>query len=145
MRKTNTLTKKQLELIEDIFTSDLTEQAVLEKHKVSPVLYSKWHTEKHFIEYFEKRIASAHRQGAALIASYASVVANNLVKLTECEKGETARKACLDIIKMQIPETAPQPEGQPAPQPPDQPQKLTQETAEKILKILAQEQNTLKK
>jgi hypothetical protein len=142
MRKTNALTKKQREVIEDIFTSKLDQQAVLEKHKVSPILYSKWHNDGVFIEYFEKRIASAHRQGAAVIASKASDVANNLVELTKGKQGETARKACLDIIAMQKPEPTPQAEAQPTPQIPDQPQKLNKKTAEKILKILAQENQT---
>lgn len=142
MRKTNALTKKQREVIEDIFTSKLDQSAVLEKHKVSPILYSKWHADGAFIEYFEQRIAAAHRQGTAVIASKASDVANNLVNLTKGEKGETARKACLDIIAMQKPETTPQAEAQPTPQTPDQPQKLNKKTAEKILKILAQENSS---
>jgi len=139
MRKTNALTKRQREVIEDIFTGKLKQRAVLEKHKISPILYSKWHNDAAFIEYFEKRIAAAHRQGAAVIASKASDAANNLFELTKSGKGETARKACLDIIAMQKGEPSPQTEALPTPQTPDQPQKLNKKTAEKILKILAQE------
>ncbi len=112
MRKKNALTKRQLDVIEDLFTEDLNERAVLEKHNVSARLYGKWQGEDAFIEHFEKRIAAAHRQSAALIASYAPIAAAKLVDLTQCKKEETARKACLDIIAMQpSPTAAPKPQA----------------------------------
>ena len=136
MRKKNTLTKRQLDVIEDLFAEDLDEQVVLTKHNVNARLYSKWQGEDAFIEQFEKRIAAAHRRSAAMIASYAPLAAAKLVDLTQSEKAETARKACLDIIAMQTSAMAP-PKPQAAD--PDQPQQLTQETATKILAILAEE------
>lgn len=139
MRKKNTLSKRQLDVIEDLFTEDLNERAVLEKHNVSVRLYGKWQGEDAFIEHFEKRIAAAHRQSAALIASYAPIAAAKLVDLTQCKKEETARKACLDIIAMQPSPTAPPKPQADNPEPPDQGQQLTQKTATKILAILAEE------
>jgi len=139
MRKKNTLTKRQLDVIEDIFAGELDEQAVLEKHNVNTILYSRWHSEDAFVEQFEERIASAHRRSAAMIASYAPVAAAKLVQLTQSEKVETARKACLDIIAMQTPGVTPPKLLPPKPDTSDQPQQLTQKTAAKILAILAEE------
>ncbi|MBC8217046.1 MAG: hypothetical protein H8E73_01145 [Planctomycetes bacterium] len=139
MRKKNALTKRQLDVIDDLFAGEIEDQAVLEKHNVNAKLYSKWQSDDVFIEQFEKRIAAAHRQSAALIARYAPVAAAKLVQLTQSEKQETARKACLDIIAMQAPPVTP-----PKPQTTDsdQSQQLTQRTAAKILAILAEEDQT---
>ena len=138
MRTKNTLTKRQLDVIEDLFAGELDEQAILEKHNVNAKLYIKWQGEDAFIEHLEKRIAAAHRLGAAVIARCAPIAASKLVELTQCEKEETARKACLDIIAMQpLPIAQPKPHP-PQPLTPDQPQNLTPETAAKILAILAE-------
>ena len=144
MRRSDKPTKRQLDVIEDLFADELDEQAVLEKHNVSTRLYNKWRADNAFIKQFERRIAAAHRQSAALIARYAPVAAAKLVQLTQSEKGETARKACLDIISMQTSATTPPPGGRPKPQTtgPDTPEhtpQLTQKTAAKILAILAEE------
>jgi hypothetical protein len=87
--------------MEDLFSGELDEQAVLDRHKVSRNVYSRWLADGLFASEFDRRIMSAHRQSAALIARYAPMAAAKLVQLTESEKEETARKACLDIISLQ--------------------------------------------
>ncbi len=101
MVKRKKLSKKQLAVIDDLFSGELEEQAVLEKHKVSRNVYNGWLADGLFSSEFDRRIMSAHRQSAALIAKYAPLAAAKLVQLTESEKVETARKACLDIISLQ--------------------------------------------
>ena len=101
MAKRKKLSKKQLAVIDDFFNGELDEQAVLEKHKVSRNVYNGWLADGLFSSEFDRRITSAHRQSAALIAKYAPLAAAKLVQLTESEKAETARKACLDIISLQ--------------------------------------------
>jgi hypothetical protein len=93
------LTKRQLVVIEDLFRGELDEQEILDKHNVSRNLYNEWQSDDNFIEQFDRRIASAYRQSAILIARYAPLAAAKLIQLTESEKAETARKACLDIIQ----------------------------------------------
>ncbi len=102
MTKRKQLTKRQLAVIEDLFSdfSIVDEQEVLDKHNVSRSVYNKWLTDSLFTEQFDRRIAAAHRQSAALIARYAPLAAAKLVQLTDSDKEETARKACLDIISM---------------------------------------------
>ena len=101
MAKRKKLTKKQLAVIDDLFSGELDERAVLDKHKVSRNAYDRWLADGLFASEFDRRIMSAHRQSAALIARYAPLAAAKLVQLTESEKEETARKACLDIISLQ--------------------------------------------
>jgi len=94
------LTKKQLAVIGELFSGELSEREALEKHRVSSSVFSKWLADERFCAEFDRRIASAHRQSAALIARYAPLATAKLVQLTGSEKEETARKACLDIISL---------------------------------------------
>lgn len=100
MGKRKSLTKKQLAVIEDLFAGELDEQAVLNKHRVSRILYDKWLSDECFTRQFTERIGRAYRQSELIIARYAPLAAAKLVQLTESESHETARKACLDIISM---------------------------------------------
>jgi len=86
-----------------LFSGEIGEQAVLDKYNVSRHLYNKWLLDDAFAEQFDKRIAASYRQSAAMIARYAPLAAAKLVHLTESDKPETARKACLDIISMHSP------------------------------------------
>jgi hypothetical protein len=140
MPEAKQLTKKQLAVIEDLFVGELDEQAILDKYKLSRKLYNQWRNDDSFAEHFEKRITDAYRQSDVLIARYAPVAAAKLIQLTESDKPETARKACLDIISMPIltANRKPQPSGEP--QPADtQPVSFNPETAGKLLAVLAED------
>jgi len=100
MSKAKKLSKKQQAVIEDLFASELDEQAVLSKHKVSRNLYNRWLADQRFAEQFNEHIARSYRQSQLIIARYAPLAAAKLVQLTESDSQETARKACLDIISM---------------------------------------------
>lgn len=106
MPKAKNLTRRQRAVIEDLFTAEMDEQAVLAKHHVHPALYSRWLANERFAEQFERRLDQAYRSGHLTLARYATVAASKLVELTDCEKEETARKACLDIITLHSPATA---------------------------------------
>lgn len=100
MAKRKRLSKKQLAVIEDLFSGQFDEQAVLDKHNVSRAVYNRWLADEQFDDEFSRRIASAHRQSELIIARYAPLAAAKLVQLTDSEKEETARRACLDIISL---------------------------------------------
>jgi len=139
------LTRKQLAVIEDLFAGELDETQVLKKHNVSTRVYNKWQADEAFIQQFQRRIAAAYRQSAAIIARYAPAAAAKLVQLTQSEKEETARKACLDIISMHPPSAKPlryspaTTTNDHAPLPDLPP--LSEQAAGKILAILAEENN----
>lgn len=100
MARRKQLNPRQFAMINDLFSGELDEQSVLDKHKVSRGLYNKWLADDKFAAEFSRRIAALNRQGEFIIARYAALAAAKLVQLTESESQETARKACLDIISL---------------------------------------------
>ena len=145
MIKEKQLSKRQLAVIEDMFTGELDEQGVLDKHNVSRSLYSRWLVDETFAEQYEKRIAWAYRHSAALIARYAPLAATKLVELTESKKEEVARKACVDIISMGSPGDKNQPMNRGAkysensPSTNDEAPPFSPQTAGRLLAVLAEE------
>jgi len=147
MPKAKQLTKKQLAVIEDLFSGELDEQEILDKHNVSRNLYNEWQSDDNFVEQFDRRIASAYLQSAALIARYAPLAAAKLIQLTESEKAETARKACLDIIqsdprhRTQDSKTKTQNPGSESEVCGLESVSITEQTAGRLLAVLAEEIN----
>ena len=140
MSESRKLNKRQLAVLEDLFTGELDEQGVLDKHAVPRSLYERWFADERFSDQLERRIARAYRQSRMILARNAPTAAVRLVELTDCDKEETARKACLDIISLQWPAGYNAPSGAPplsqAPAPaPD----LSPEAASRLLATLAEQ------
>jgi len=138
MAKAKKLHKRQLAVIDDLFKSELVEQEVLDKHRVSRNLYNKWLADAAFAGQLDRRIADAYRQSAVLLARHAPSAARKLVGLTDSEKQETARRACLDIIQSDQELRARQPKDQTQSQEPET-KILSEQTAGKLLAVLAEE------
>ena len=139
MARRKKLSKKQLAVIDDLFGGELDEQAVLEKHKVNRNIYNRWLADELFVSEFDSRVVSAHRQSVVLIAKYAPLAAAKLVQLTESDKEETARKACMDIISLPalLDKRIVQP-GELQTNETQLPQQLTEQAASRLLAALAQ-------
>ena len=136
MANSKHLTKKQLAVIEEMFSGELSEQQILSKYKVSRTLFNNWLGDETFIENFDKRIIAAYLQSSAYLARYAELAASKLVNLTDSKSSETARKACLDIISMlNDSNEKPQLQRQESQTPK---QSLSSETAGRILAALAE-------
>jgi hypothetical protein len=99
MSKQKKPTKRQLAVLDALFAGRSTEQTVLKRYKVSRKRYEQWFTEEPFVQEFERRVDQAYRQSRTILARSAPRAANKLVKLTNSRTAETARKACLDVIK----------------------------------------------
>lgn len=130
------LMPRQLAVIDDIFSGQLEEAAVLARHKIHRTLYNKWLADERFIAEFDRRIVWLYRQSRALIASYTRLAAAKLVELTGSDKEETARKACLDIITMSPAET--EPAAQNAESQQSSGPQLSESMASRLLAALAQ-------
>ena len=128
------LSYKQLAVIDDLFAGELDEQMVLAKHKIKRSTYSQWLADENFEAQLNRRIRTARLLSEVLMAKYSLVAAAKLVQLTESDKEETARKACLDIISR--PQTVEQKQQEDNERPSEQ---LSDETASKILAVLAEE------
>ena len=142
MARRKYLSQKQLVILDDLFNSDLDEQAVLDKHKVRRSTYDRWLADELFTERFKQYVNGQKRRSELLMAKYSYLAAAKLVELTASEKQETARKACLDIISLPKlgADNNPKPtESQPAAE--LQTQQLTPQTASRLLAALAEGKN----
>lgn len=138
MHETKRLSKRQLAVAEDLFAGEMDEQIVLDKYKVSRKLYNRWLAEPAFAERLGQCIDAAHLRSAVLVARNAPKAAGTLFELTTSDKGETTRKACLDIILMNTPTRPADSPAAPGAVPPDHPP-LSDETATRLLAALAEE------
>ena len=142
MTNAKPLSTKQFTVMEDLFEGELEEKVILEKNNLSRKLYDKWLADEDFIDRLNKRLAWEHRRSEFMLARYTRVAVSSLVRLTDCNKPETARKACLDIISMRNNHLA----GSSAtsgdnPTPQHESPNLSPETTGKFLAILAEEKS----
>lgn len=144
MSRAKRLTKRQLAVIEDLFEGKMDETVVLKQHNVSRTLYNQWLADPAFTEQFDLLIDGAYRRSAFAMSRNASKAAAQLLTLAETGTGETARKACLDIINMhpsiRLADSPATPTGKQTTSS-ESPQ-LTPETAGKLLAVLAEENPT---
>jgi hypothetical protein len=130
------LTKEQLQIIDELFESSGDESAVLAKHNISFKDWQQQLAEEDFADELAARLESSKRHSQIILSRYAPFAAAKLVQLCESENQETSRKAVLDIlnlqtgqaeisnVKSQISNTAPP--------------SLDPDTASKILAVLAE-------
>lgn len=138
MTKPKPLTRQQLAVLDELFADEPDDKAILERYRVSPKLYNKWLTEPAFVEQLDKHMMAAHRRSALHLARSAPNAASRLVALSEQDKGETARKACLDIISPPWLADRSGPTQKAAPDNPADDPPLSQETASRLLAALAE-------
>ena len=93
--------RTQRAVIDDLLVHGLSERETLEKHKVSPSRYRRWLENGVFRRELDIGIESASRQAKLTAALSLPKASARLAELINSEKDETARKACLDIIKLQ--------------------------------------------
>lgn len=130
--------KRQLAVLDDLFSSDLSAEQVLEKHRVTKSLYSRWQSDDSYIAELDRRIELLGRNSRLLIAKYSSIAAAKLIALTDSANQETARKACLDIISLLKDENQKTRPDSADPQPATLPN-INPALAEKLLAIIAEQ------
>jgi len=94
------LTKKQKKVMDEIFEGDEDENTVLDNNSVARRTYNVWLTEDAWVQEFDRRVEESRRRTQIIIAKFQPSAAIKLVELTNCDKEQTARQACLDIIQM---------------------------------------------
>jgi len=113
MARAKRLDRRQHVLMDDLFAAECEEHRILEKHRIGRQVFRKWLAGGEFREELNERVAGGYRLSALFLARSAPLAAKKLMNLTDCDKVETARKACIDIITMR-PQVFP-PTGDPAP------------------------------
>ncbi len=138
MGRRKKLSKKQLAVIDDLFACELDEGAILDRHKIKKSTYNRWLADEKFEAELVRRIKTTKLMSEVLIAKFSAIAAAKLVGLTESEKEETARKACLDIISLPAPDNKKDEETNANN---EKPPELSDETASRLLAVLAEEDN----
>lgn len=110
MAKAKRLGRRQLVLMDDLFAAESEEHRILEKHRIGRQVFRRWLAGGEFREELNERVAGGYRLSALFLARSAPLAAKKLMNLTDCDKVETARKACIDIITMR-PQILPSTEG----------------------------------
>lgn len=136
--------RRQLAVIDDLFDGKMDEAEILEKHNLRISVFRKWLASDSFIAELDQRAAATRRQSEMIIARFAPAAAAELVALTECEKAETRRKACLDVITAASGNPPPAASGESDPAADNiektaAPEWLTPQLAGKILAVMAEE------
>lgn len=139
------LNKKQLKMIDDLIGFDGSEDAVLEKHKISKIEWYKLLKKAEFSAEIERRIKALERQVKIISAKSLPYAVAKLIQLCSSESDEIARKAVLDILGLRLEfkkndysaesalsETSPN--GGPEPT-----EKISPETAARLLAVLAED------
>lgn len=129
------VSKRQADLIADLFEGRHDEIEALKKHNISKNIYRKWLTEKVYVDELRFQVESARRQSEMIIARYAPVAAAKLVELTRSEKDEISRKACLDIIAHPMKTNTPEEKNEIVSE------NISPEVAGRLLAALAKESN----
>ncbi|MDD5458612.1 MAG: hypothetical protein PHF37_04405 [Phycisphaerae bacterium] len=94
------LNARQRRIIKALLEGKLDEDAILKRCEVSRATYDLWFDNELFRAELGKRLAAIRRRNEARLEVFMATAAAKLVQLTESKNQETARKACLDIIKM---------------------------------------------
>jgi hypothetical protein len=135
------LTRQHTTLIDDFFERGLTEAEVCEKHGLTLEKLREWCQDSDFKDEVQQRLFAPVSQAWIMLARSAPKVARRLIELTDCEKDDTARKACLDILTALPWETEDTGGSQPGAQEHRPHIEMSDEAHLAILKILANEES----
>jgi hypothetical protein len=132
------LSKRHRAVIKDMVKNGLAEYEALEKHEISAYEYRKWLKAGVFRRELDARVAATMQQSRLVMAQCMVQVICKLAEIIRTGKGETARKACLDLIALRKSElereTAEKAEGQ------EEPLNISDEKIGKMLDILAEDE-----
>ena len=130
------LNKKQRDFLDEILNNRSSVELASDKLNISSDCLCKWFASPEFTEELARRLELIIKRADMLISQNRLTAAEKLINLTSCEKEETARKACLDILEL----TATITDKNHKPQ-----QKIDPKLAAKLLSILAESENNPKK
>ena len=132
------LTKKQFDIIDEWFENGGDETAVRKKYNISNNIWRKWLADKSFRAAVDDKIKAVQRQSQIIAAQYLPVVMAKLVQLCGSEKEEISRKACLEILALQADDRDARPSVSTDAGDEEEKTMLDEETASKILAVLAE-------
>lgn len=94
------LNKMQEKFLSRIFAGE-DEGNVLESLGIPQSVYRRWLKSEKYQQKLQQKIEDCQRQAQIMISSYKTVAAAKLIGLISCDKEQTARQACLDVLQME--------------------------------------------
>ncbi len=128
------INKKQRDFLIEILDKRIAVETAMERLDIGAELLCQWFSSSAFLAELAKRIEFITKRSEMLISQHRLTAVEKLVLLTNCDKEETARKACLDIIELTADAEKDEKDA-------DMPQ-ISPETAAKLLEILANASET---
>jgi len=98
------LKELHFKIINDLFEADLDESQINEKYGLRLGVLRRWLCDPAFEKELRSRMHAALAQARIRLSRFVPEAATRLVELAKCEKDETSRKACLDVIAMLLQE-----------------------------------------
>lgn len=77
------------------------ENNVLKSFGIPQSVYRRWLKSEKYQQKLQEKIEDCQRQAQIMISSYKTVAAAKLIGLISCDKEQTARQACLDVLQME--------------------------------------------
>lgn len=93
------LTIKQKELMDLLFDGKPIDDALLQC-SLTKGLYVQWSASPAWVRAYEERMDELKKQTITIIGAFQPVAAVKLIALMDSEKEETARHACLDVLRL---------------------------------------------
>jgi len=126
------LTKAQHSVLNLIFVGKKTEEDALGDANISLKIYEGWFRQPAWNAEYTAHIKRCKRRAEQLIANSQQKAAEMLISLTDSDKDDVSRKACLDILEMEESEGT-------RPKDVEQKSTLSKATQQRILKLMAKD------
>ncbi len=123
------INKRQKDFLVEILDKRIPVDTAMERLDIGAALLCQWFSSPAFLDELAKRIEFITKRSDMLISQHRLTAVERLVLLTNCDKEETARKACLDIIELTDNDKNNEKDADLPP--------ISPETAAKLLEILA--------
>jgi hypothetical protein len=98
MNQSQLLNEQQLDVLNDLFFTNLDMGEILEKHKVERLAYCQWFMEEPFVLEFRRLLELKRLESKLILSRYSSQVAKRMISLAMSEDEQIARAACMDVI-----------------------------------------------
>lgn len=92
------LSKKQKEVVREMYEQQLSEREVLERFGLSNKVFQRWLNSEEFTDELERLCANSARETRLILSRFGPVAAVRLVELMQSEKDDVARRASLELI-----------------------------------------------
>ncbi|MCE5340544.1 MAG: hypothetical protein LLF92_05375 [Planctomycetaceae bacterium] len=127
------LTQTQNDALDELYTNGGDELAVQQKFNIKRHVWQKWLEDYYFTVEMNRRHDSLQRQADTMLAKFKPMALAVLMSLCQSQNEEISRKACVELLYLKS-------QGeQKTPLPQEQHEDISDETASKILAVLAEE------